>query len=711
MKKLIILTFLSIFVFSNGNAQMSGTYSIGWGTGDSYQTLYLALEALQINGADGPVVFELSADYNPIPDAYPINISSFSGSSAINTLTIKLADGISDTIERDNSLAIFYIHDVSNVIIDGSNNGTDSRDLVISNLSTVDEHAAIFVENSSNIVIKNCILKANGNQYISSGVAAENNNNLLIENNEIKHAQIGAIVLGDSTFITGNTIGSTIPDEYLDFGVSCQFGEDVFVRDNIFFNFIDDDVYSNTNAIHAVAVNDLTGDVEITGNYIDSLIHTGTNNVVQAIAVLDCNTDNFLIANNRISNIASDSYETMPPGAIALSSPNLTSITIVHNSINMPENNEYGIGGSDNNVFAAGLLVNSGSGIIFKNNIISNTLGKRDGSSLITVGAAIAINFSTNPFDEIDNNVYFIDGDYLMTTLAMNTSGAMQLPDWQTFTGGETNSIFQEEVCFKSDDSLQLNSCSPAIARAEYLPEITTDIEGNQRNENYPSIGAYEYEIVQASDLNQIIPVKEIGYVLLGWNNGSGDRVAIFMKEGDYVANPPIAENGVTYLANNTFGDGDEIGSSGWFCVYNDYNTADYYSELYDINAIDGQTYTIMACDYFGSNENEIYLTDTANNNPIWVIANNGGAVNEINHELSFYPNPTDGKFTINTSASFGSETKTEEVIVYDFTGKQVMKITELTDNFIDISGLNSGVYLIEARSEDKIFSGKVVLR
>ena len=709
MKKFIIFTLLSVLIFSTGKAQMSGTYSIGWGTGDSYQTLYEALNDLQTNGVNGAVVFELSADYDPNPEVYPITISNFSGSSAQNTLTIKLANGISDTIERDNAIGIFYIHDVSNVIIDGSNNGTDSRDLVISNLSTVDNNSVIFVENSSNIIIKNCILKANGNQYACSGVGAENNNNLVIENNEIKKAQIGAIVFGDSTFIIGNTIGSKIPEEYLDFGVSCQFGADIFIRDNKFFNYIDNDVYNSTNAIHAISVNDLTGDVEITGNYIDSLIHTGSNNVVQAIAISDCNTDNFLIANNRISNIASDSYETMFPGAIAISSPDLTSITIAHNSINMPKNTDYGLGGSDNNVIAAGLLIDTASGIIFKNNIISNTLGRRDGSPQTTIGIAIAINSSTNPFSEIDNNIYFVDGAYQVKMLALTTLGPMQLSQWQAFTGGDTNSFFQEEVCFKSDDSLQLNACSPAIARADYMPNVSTDIYGIDRSETYPSIGAYEYELVQAHNLTQLIPTKKDGWVNLTWQSGNGYRTAIFMKKGNFLNSPPMPKNGVTYIANSSYGEGSQIDTSGWYCIYNDF-TNGYYNILDSIKGENGVEYTIMACEYYGSNGYEIYNIDTAVDNPILVYAGNL-ANNEISNKLQIYPNPTDGKFTINTSAPLGSETKIKEVIVYDFTGKEVMKITELADNIIDISSLNSGIYFIKAKSENETFSGKVILQ
>jgi len=83
---------------------------------------------------------------------------------------------------------------------------------------------------------------------------------------------------------------------------------------------------------------------------------------VQAIAISDCTTDSLLIINNRISNIASDAYSDKVPCAIAIRAPGLTSAFIAYNSINMPENNDYGLGSGDNNVIASAIAIDGGSG-------------------------------------------------------------------------------------------------------------------------------------------------------------------------------------------------------------------------------------------------------------------------------------------------------------------------------------------------------------
>lgn len=51
------------------------------------------------------------------------------------------------------------------------------------------------------------------------------------------------------------------------------------------------------------------------------------------------------------------------------------------------------------------------------------------------------------------------------------------------------------------------------------------------------------------------------------WTNGNGQKRAVFVKEGN--AGVPALSSGVGYTANAAFGSGSQIGSSGWYCVYN----------------------------------------------------------------------------------------------------------------------------------------------
>jgi len=695
MKQKIVLLVFTVFSFSMFAQPLSGTYSIGWGGGDTYQTLFQAITDLETNGASGAVVFELSADYNPTPDAYPIFIEDFAGSSDVNTLTIRPANGTQHYIERDVAVAVLCIR-ADNVIIDGSNNGTSSRDLTFSTIHTSDSISAIAVYHVDNAVVKNCILTVNTKEHVSAGIACAGSSNVTFENNKVYNSRTGiAVDTCDNVNILNNELGSDIASQYLNFGVQLRVSSNINVDGNNIFKLIDDDVYESDLAICGIACEQLEGDISLTNNTIDSLIHTGNNNVVHGIALNMCNTSSFTIANNHISNLASDAYTDNIPGAIAVNSPQLSSISIIHNSINMPENNLYGVGGTGDNSLVGGLIVNSGSGITFKNNIISNKLGTRDGATSYTLGAAIALSNTDNPFVEINNNVYFVSDDYSLSSMALYPGGPMNLVQWQAFTGGDQSSVSQEDICFVSDNDLHLNSCSPAIARAEFLEVFSADIQGVDRDTNYASIGAYEYEIIQASNVFLSAPVKGWGYG--DFVSGTGNKKIVFIKEGDFLPETPLPENATTYYADEYFGDGDQIGASGWYCVYNGIENCFY--------VIDGNSfteYTVMVCEYFGSEGNEIYVTDTAYLNPN--IGCTGAEISEKTSQFSFYPNPASSFINIDVDEEI------LQFVIYDYTGKTVLFQSNLIDNQVDVGNLKLGVYLIEVTTNTAIFSEKLLI-
>ncbi len=686
---------------------MAGTYTIGSGSGNDYTILYHALQDIQNRGVSAPVVFELASDYAPSSEAYPISISSFSGATYSYTLTIKPASGTSHIFSRSAS-SIFLFLGATHVIIDGSNNGTDSKDITISNISADDNTSGIaMIDNPSegyDITIKNCIIRGSSKEYVSSGIFINNFVDVTIEKNKISRARTGIYSVGSSTInIMNNEIGSDADNEYLHYGISVKNGYNINVKNNTIFNLED---YQDFDAIHAIALDNLTGDVNISGNFIDNLIHTG-NNVVQSIAILDCNPSDMKIYNNRISNIASNAFENNYPAGIAINCPLMTSgMQILYNSINIPQNTTYGIG-TEFNTMVGGILIGNGSGIVLKNNIISNKLGKRVGATFSCNAAGVIVNSNVSPFAENDNNLFFADGtDY--DALGMNTSGTLYLSDWQTWTGGGANSFYNEAL-FVSDDDLNLQACSPAVAHAVDIPAITTDIEDNTRDTEYPSMGAYGYDKVQASYLIQEYPVKEDGGVMLSWTKGSGCKSITFMKEGNFLSSPPMPINGTYYMPDFNFGLGSEIGSSGWFCVSiddsdNTFNTT---------SVVNNQEYTVMVCEYFGSGGNEIYLKETSSNNPILVTGDNSGQVLKLNSQLiKINPNPTTGKILIDFTkdSNFG---KVADIKISDISGKVIYNNKYLISNNqlnIDLSEFGKGLYFIKIKNSESVITKKLIL-
>ena len=77
----------------------------------------------------------------------------------------------------------------------------------------------------------------------------------------------------------------------------------------------------------------------------------------------------------------------------------------------------------------------------------------------------------------------------------------------------------------------------------------------------------------------------------ISWTNGNGDKRAVFMKETDTGTASPV--DGTTYSADTGFGDGDEIGTTGWYCVYNGTGSTVDVTKLSD-----NTTYRVMVTEY-----------------------------------------------------------------------------------------------------------------
>ena len=58
----------------------------------------------------------------------------------------------------------------------------------------------------------------------------------------------------------------------------------------------------------------------------------------------------------------------------------------------------------------------------------------------------------------------------------------------------------------------------------------------------------------------------------LNWTRGNGSACVVFAKKGNSGTAAPV--NGTTYTADPVFGAGSQIGSSGWYCVYNGTGTS-----------------------------------------------------------------------------------------------------------------------------------------
>ncbi|HNW98585.1 MAG TPA: choice-of-anchor L domain-containing protein, partial [Bacteroidales bacterium] len=95
----------------------------------------------------------------------------------------------------------------------------------------------------------------------------------------------------------------------------------------------------------------------------------------------------------------------------------------------------------------------------------------------------------------------------------------------------------------------------------------------------------------------------------VNWTRGNGDACAVFITQGNAGGATPV--DGTEYVANTTFGNGDDDGF-GWYCIYNGTGTS------VTVNGLNASTtYRVHICEYKCLGTNIKYFTSTAAaNNP-----------------------------------------------------------------------------------------------
>ncbi|HEY4788293.1 MAG TPA: VCBS repeat-containing protein, partial [Bacteroidales bacterium] len=127
------------------------------------------------------------------------------------------------------------------------------------------------------------------------------------------------------------------------------------------------------------------------------------------------------------------------------------------------------------------------------------------------------------------------------------------------------------------------------------------------------------FTITSQQTSNIALDSLSLSAMKLSWTNGNGDKRVVFATHGNNTVTIPT--NNTTYSPNDTFGIGSQIGTSGWYCVYN----SDTGNKV-TVKGIEGimefpflQFYKVAVFDYSGTPGNEIYNTSISNGNLISV--------------------------------------------------------------------------------------------
>jgi hypothetical protein len=493
----------------------SGVYTVG--VGGNFTTLTAAVANYNAGCITGNITFSLIDATYP-SEVFPITINAVAGSGPSATLTIKPAAGVNTTISGSSTTGLIKLNGADYVIIDGSNNGTNSRNLTISNSSATGANGIIVSSlgtglGATNNSLKNLIISATSTTATAYGISvggatagstgADNDNNT-IENNLISGVSVGVYAIGqsagvnDNLIVTGNTININTTSTTT-FGI--RLGEGT--GGTISLNTISLETTGAT-APTGIAIEAGFVSASVTRNNITKALTTNTNGYGgRGISVgTGTATSALTISNNMISGINGSNETSFGNSsamgiAIGVSGTTITTTTggvnLYFNSVNL----DGTFSRATNNILTAALYVGSGASTLdIRNNIFVNKLVNTS-SATGTKAYAVYSAAANTAFTDINYNDYFAGG--ANAVLGYLTSDRLTLANWQTATTKDANSINIEPL-FNSVSDLHLQNIDQNVPLngTGTTVSVTNDYDNDTRN-SPPDIGADEFVLTSCA--------------------------------------------------------------------------------------------------------------------------------------------------------------------------------------------------------------------
>jgi hypothetical protein len=528
---------------------------INVGVGQTYATLTAALTALSQSSIACPVVFQLTDPTYP-SETFPINVMNYEsqGASAAKTITIRPAPGVNTTISSNVTGAIFKLTRSGYFIIDGSNNGSSSRNLTIMNTATTGTTAVIWVasngygQGTNGIVIKNCNIQ-NGYKTAGSlgifvgsatalGASGYDNDNLTIENNALSFANIAinascgdAVGLNDNLVIKNNTIGSVDPASCIaSKGIVIEGASGAQLVGNEIYNFV-----SPTNGDVKMGIelkNNLTNPLIKENKIHDFTVTAGLAGASIGINVTSSGVANATIVNNLIYNLTTSNFNatnlTYNPFGIRLAGG--TGLKLYHNTVRMT-GTQASYGANTAGTLSSALLIMAASIADMKDNILTNDIVGLAGSRSYCI--YMDENSSTPVITASDYNDFWPSGLYgklgwyspsFWTGIDCPTLAA-----WQAASGKDLNSKNVDPVFTSTTNLVPTTTLMPHAGI--YFPAYPTDY-ANVIRTNPPDIGAYEFSLSPLVVTTAASGINPTTAVLNGTINPQGMTVQSYFDYG-----------------------------------------------------------------------------------------------------------------------------------------------------------------------------------
>ncbi|WP_118974210.1 T9SS type A sorting domain-containing protein [Taibaiella koreensis] len=441
---LLVLSGLFLIIHTT-QAQVSVTATAGTMGPTSYTTLKSAFDAVNAGTHRGAVTILITG--NTTETAMASLNASGSGSANYASVTVKPGTGASPTVSGNiGSGPVVRCNGSSNLTIDGSNNGSTSRNLTITNTngtaSNVMLVGSVGITPISNVTVKNTIL-INGTNSSTAVLVGDAGtvgvpgyfNNITFRNNDIRKAYIGlylyAVVAtgnGNNTLVTENSLDATGTDAIRLVGIYGQGLTGLTISNNSVGNF----ETASPEFDRAIWIATATTNTTISGNTVSGLRYSGTStfapigiNVSTGIT-----SSNITVNDNIVSNLSSSGSGTTM-GMFLYSA--MSGVVVKANKVsNIKNTNTAGYG-------AAGMLmattINS-SDMKINNNFVWDVAGygytdytSADNGNGIVVdgGGGIDIDFNTVVLNTDQTSTGGHRASCLLITANVNSSGTINL--------------------------------------------------------------------------------------------------------------------------------------------------------------------------------------------------------------------------------------------------------------------------------------------
>ncbi|MCS3871327.1 hypothetical protein J3D55_004243 [Chryseobacterium ginsenosidimutans] len=558
MKK-ILFCLITTIAAANFNAQISLTATAGTTTG-TYTTLKGAFDAINAGTHQGAITINVTASTAETASAV---LNGSGGVVSYTSVLIKPGTGVNATISSADTVATLKLNGADNVTIDGSNNGTSTRNLTITNTYSaagtpvVAWVASTTTDGAQNVTFKNTnIIGATSSGTVvgiivsgsALGAAAEvSNNNFVSTNNLFNKAQNAIFAIGNATvtdtgfMIKNNVIGSSVVADKMGFrGLAVQNAKNFEISGNVITGVSTSSTSTSAGIlVGAAATNGL-----VFNNKISDVSNTNTSGYGAAGLYFNCSSAvaNMIAYNNTISGVVGYGYAA--GGGVADNGNGIVigagaGYKIYYNTVVMDANQTVAGRPSALNVIST---VTAAGAIDLRNNIFVNKQTQAGDRYAIYSGAANTV------FSTINYNDYFSTG----AALGYIGSARPALSDLQAGFGGNVNSV-SVSPSFASATDFHLATSGNAALDNKGTPvaEVTLDADGMARNATTPDLGGYEFTNLVLA-VNDVAAKNKLNYYpnpvvdFITINNDSKIRnVEVYNMSGQRLINETVnAEKG-----------------------------------------------------------------------------------------------------------------------------------------------------------------------